>query len=112
MSTFTMGNLFEGMRLLTALNLKEDIKKITLAKSEDGSRDVASIGYEVIFTVLEKASQKRCEQQIYDFLSKILNTEVNAESNPDEVVSLMETFADFEEWKGFFTRVWSMITRN
>jgi hypothetical protein len=113
MSSFTMGNMFEGMRLLSALNLKDDIQGLILAQSKGETKMTQEeFGFSLLLEIFESASKKNAEAQIYSFLSKLLNTEINEESNPAEVIELLTTFADVEEWKSFFTSVWRLIIRN
>ena len=113
MNSFNMKNLFEGMRLLTALGIKEELKNLFLETS-NGKRQLTQeqFGYEFLMTILEKASTKNAEAQIYSFLSGILGVEINGNSNPNEVIDSMFAFADMKEWKAFFTRVFSTLTKN
>lgn len=59
-----VGDLFNVARVLNELDVKSDIVSIC-----EGTGTIQEKGFDVIFNILNKASQKDVEKRIYDVLS-------------------------------------------
>lgn len=102
---------FEAMRLVSALDIKADIKELIKQQSEGEKMDQFSFGYELIMKVFDKAVQVNSEQKIYTFLEKVLEKpadEIRKESFITLIDEIIEA-ADIEEWKILFTKVAGLI---
>lgn len=106
-------DIFSAARVITALNVKDDIKKIALeSKGKKLKQD--DVGFDVLFTIFEKAVEKQSEQKIYEFLANIFECTVEEVENlpPTETIQKALEAANVEEWKAFFTSVASLIRKN
>lgn len=102
---------FEAMRLVTALDIKSDIKDLVKQQSEGQKMDQFSFGYELIMKVFEKAVQVNSEKKIYLFLAKVLEKPAD-EIREQSFITLIDeviAVADVEEWKILFTKVAGLI---
>lgn len=106
-------DIFSAARVLTALNVKEDIKKIAL-ESQGKKKAQDNVGFEVLYTLFERAVEKNSERRIYEFLSGIfeISPEEVEKLPPTECINKALEAADIEEWKAFFTSVASLIRKN
>ncbi len=105
--TITTEIFFEAMRLMSALDIKADIKELVKQQSEGQKMDQFSFGYELIMRVFEKAVQVNSEKKIYAFLSKVLEKPAD-EIREQSFITLIDEIiavADVEEWKILFTKV-------
>ena len=57
-------DLFNLSRLITELDLKED-----LYKAQRGKEDVEKIGFDFLFSILAKATTKEAQSKIYEVLA-------------------------------------------
>lgn len=58
-------DLFNVVRLVNDLGLKED-----LFKAQQGKEDVERIGFEIVFSIMAKASTKEMQNRIYEVLAE------------------------------------------
>lgn len=102
---------FEAMRLVASLDIKNDVKNLVREQSEGEKKDQFTFGYELIMQVFEKAVQKKAENQIYSFLSKVLEKPENEirEQNFVDLIDEIIAVADLEAWKNLFTKVAGLI---
>lgn len=109
--TITTEVFFEAMRLISALDIKADIKDLVRQQSEGQKMDQFAFGYELIMRIFEKAVQVNSEKKIYSFLSKILEKPAE-EIREQSFITLIDdvlAVADIEEWKSLFTKVAGLI---
>lgn len=102
-------DIFAMARLITSLNLKDELKKI--ADNVDKNSNVNDIGYEVIFTVFSKCTDKESEKKIYEFLAgplEIKAVEV-ADLDPIDLVERVLQIADINKWKYFLSKASQLI---
>jgi hypothetical protein len=102
-------DVFAMARLITSLNLKDELKKIT--DNVDKNSNVNDIGYEVIFTVFSKCTDEDSENKIYKFLAGPL--EIKAEEvavlDPVELAEKILQISNLEKWKSFLSKASQLI---
>ncbi len=96
-------DIFSFCRLLKVLNLKEELKQ--MAKNATGA-DAWDTGFEVIYTVFEKATLEKSEQAVYAFLAGIFELDIKeiAQMDPVDLMAGITEAATPEKWRAFFTR--------
>lgn len=106
-------DIFAGARIVAAVGVKEELKKMALSQKEKGKK-AEDVGFDLIYTIFEKAAQVGVEYKIYEFLGNLF------EVTPEEVASLdpcdcldkIEEVATMKQWKDFFSRAVSLMQRN
>lgn len=100
-------DIFSMSRLIMSLNLKEELKKITVDKNSD----INSVGYEVFFTVLGKCTDESAEKKVYEFLSGPLEvkTEEVASMDPLDLAEKVMEVASMDKWKLFLSKASQLI---
>lgn len=97
-------DVFALSRAIKKIGLKEELKKISSIDTTGMTEQ--EVGYEIIFTALEKCSEKNAEKEIYEFLSKPFECTAK-DVEKMELTKLVESFleiADIEVWKNFLNR--------
>jgi hypothetical protein len=94
-------DIFSFVRLINKIGIKEELKQKATAQNAD----VESLGYDLIFMVLEKAAEPEAEKEIYSFFAPIFETteEELRVMDPLEFVEKISTVASWERWKSFFS---------
>lgn len=106
---------FEAARLVDSLDLKNDIKDLVLQQeNEKTKRSQESFGYDLIFTAVGKAVQKKSEAKIYDFLALVLErpAEDIRKQKMTELIDEVIAVIDIKEWQALFTRVAKLVIQN
>ena len=89
-------------RLLKAIGAKEEIKRI--CEEANSARDAFGAGFELIYTLIELATESKAEGLVYEFLSGIL--EMPAEDIGDldlpDFAGFMKQLAAENDLSGFF----------
>ena len=75
MRKINTGDIFKAARLIKVANLKDRIIEIYKEKQD---KDIEAVGLDIIFTLIESCSNKEVENIFYEFLSGILETEINS----------------------------------
>lgn len=98
-------DIFAACRMLSKIGVREEIREVALKAEESKTKKIrVDMGFDLMFGILEKATQEKAENEIYQFLSGIF------ECDPEEI-RVMDPFvlfeklgevADFEKWKSFF----------
>lgn len=104
-------DVFNAVRLINRLNFKEDLKEIMMAYNE-GSRNTVNLACDILFSLMEKATEKNSEKAFYEFLSGPLESTEDEIKKMDllELIESLNKCADPEKWKIFFGRV-SALTK-
>ena len=104
MRKLQLQDIFKASRLLVSLDLKEEFKEIGL--KADKIEDIAAKGFDVFWTIFEKASSKNAENSIYEFLSGIFEctSEEVKTMGPSLLFENLQSI-DLEERKVFFKQV-------
>lgn len=105
MRSLQTGDVFAFVRLIDEVGIKDQLKKLILSKDNIAEITDESFGYDLIFTLIEGASQKKAEEAIYEFFAPIMEKEKDEIRQMDPVDFLNGIFeiADVEKWKDFFT---------
>lgn len=102
MRKLNTGDLFVFSRMVRKIGLKDKIKEV--AMNADNVKDIASNGFEIMFTLFEVATEKNAESEIYKFLASPFEcTEKEIKEMP--ITELLEKFneiADIKTMKLFF----------
>lgn len=107
-------DIFAFVRLIDEVGIKDEIKTLIMSKDSIGEITQESFGYDMVFTLVSGASQKRAEEALYEFFSGIM------ECSPDEIRTMEPTefiekaieCADIEKWKSFFGSVAKLMKSN
>lgn len=101
-------DLFEGARLIVKLGVREEIEDVA-KRIEEGKIKTARIdmGFDLFFGIMCKATEAKAENEIYAFLSNILECtpEEVGTMDPLKLFETLEEVASIEEWINFFKRV-------
>lgn len=94
-------DLFNFARLIKKIGVKEELGNV--AKNLNGETDLNKIGYEVIFSVLEKCIEKNTEDSLWDFLAGPFEMKAKEVQKIElfELVEKIFEIADVEKWKSF-----------
>lgn len=106
MRTPTTADFFSLGRILADMNVKDDIKRVSSMKDKN-SYDV---GYELIMSIIEKATQRKIESQIYKFLADTCEKTEEDLQNPITFLDCIEEIFKSEEWRMLFTKVARLTT--
>lgn len=96
-------DLFVAVRAIKEIGVREEIKKITMKL--DKNTDVNEAGIDVFLAIFEKATEKKSEKVIYDFLSgpfEVTPEEVE-EMELFEMIEKLKEIADIGKWRGFLS---------
>lgn len=105
-------DVFSMARILTKVDVANEIKSMAEKVQQGKKIDSADVGLEFVFTLIAKASAKDVEKEVYVFLADVLGVAIEdvRKMKPKE---LLEEFrsADAEEWRDFFMQAVSLISR-
>lgn len=94
-------DVFALARLIKLLELKEELK--VLAVNAEEETNLKSLGFDVLFTLINKASEKNCEKAFYDFLAGPFELEPKhiASMDPIQLLENVTKIASIDRWKSF-----------
>lgn len=94
-------DIFAFVRVLNKIGVKEELKQ----KATAPTADVESVGYDIIFMLLEKAAEPEAEKEIYSFLAPIYEKTVEELKSMDaiEFMESLTKIASIERWQSFFS---------
>lgn len=113
-------DIIAAARVLTKIGLKEEIKEVARqaeenknSKNNKNKKDKFDFGFDLIFGVIEKATQKNAEREIYIFIADLLECtpEEVEKMNPAKMLKALLEVANVEEWKDFFGYVRKLILK-
>ena len=107
-------DIFSACRLLTKIGVREEIRNVAKAAEESKSKRVQfDIGFDLMFGILEKATQENAENEIYKFIADLFecDPEEVRKMNPIELLKDLEKVANVEEWKNFFGYVAKLMKK-
>ena len=98
-------DIFAGARMLSRIGVREEIREVARNAEESKTKNIKlDLGFDLLFGILEKATQENAEDEIYHFIAGIF--ECDAEEirvmDPLELFEKLTEVADFEKWKSFF----------
>lgn len=101
-------DVFNFVRLVNNSGLKEEIKSVAvnIPKEKDEKFSIEGVGFDIVFSILEKFASKNLESHLYEFLSGPFETTAENVGEMD-FFKLVENFfevSDIESWKAFLKR--------
>lgn len=101
-------DLFSAVRLIKEIGVREEIKKVALEK---GEKDANTVGFDLLFSIIEKATEKNTEQKLYEFLSGPFECEAKDVEEMDllELLENITQVADINKWKDFLSKAAQLI---
>lgn len=107
-------DIFSACRLISKIGVREEIREVALRAEENKTKRVkADMGFDLLFGILEKATQENAEQEIYKFIADLFGCtweEVRA-MDPVDLLDKLEEVANIEKWKNFFKRVAALMKK-
>lgn len=99
-------DVFAAVRLLNKIGVREEINEVA-RNAEEKKKTRLDMGFDLMFGILEKATQENAEKEIYKFLANIFECEPEevGKMKPVALMKKLEEAASFEEWKDFFDYV-------
>ena len=107
-------DVFAAFRLISKIGVREEIREVAKqAEANKGKKVQIDFGFDLMFGILEKATQKNAENEIYIFIADLLGCEPNevAVMNPTKLFKCLLEVANVEEWKDFFGYVRALIMK-
>lgn len=107
-------DVFAFARLLVDTGIKDELKKLLASKDDIKDLTAESLGFDIIFLIVEKASTKASEKAIYEFVGNLLemDPEEVAHLDPTDFIEKVSDIATSEQWKSFFTSVVKLMKLN
>lgn len=101
MRNLQTGDLFELVRLINKIGIKEELKEVAMKIDENSSQKQA--GFEIIFSLIEKCAEKNSERAFYELLSKPFECSIEEveKIDPLDLVENILAIASVEKWKSF-----------
>lgn len=114
MRNLQTSDIFAFVRMIDEVGIKDKLKELVLSKNNISDLTAESFGYDIIFTLLEGASQKKAEQAIYEFFGNLFELTPEEVSKLDAVDFLEKVtqVADVEKWQSFFSSVARLMKQN
>lgn len=107
MRNLQSSDIFAACRLMNAIGIKEEFKK--MAEKANSLSDLKSFdtGYDFLFMIFERATTSEAEKEWYSFLGNIFEMKPNEVKvmDPCELLDKLVEVADISKWKDFFSRV-------
>jgi len=102
-------DIFAFGRVVKEIGLKEELKSICM--NSNNIQDVYESGFELLFTLFEKATTDKAENELLKFFADIFEEEVDSvkTSDPVEFLDKLMEVAEPKKWRDFFTRAASLI---
>lgn len=101
-------DIFTCCRLITEIGLKDEIKQIALGANKVSDISIEEVGFNLIWAIFEKATTKKAEEKVFNFLADILeeDAETLKASDPSEFI---DKIVSIEGWASFFSSVASLM---
>lgn len=99
-------DLFQGIRLLKAIDFKEESAQFFADVIKDNSKTEQEKGMDFIMFLMDLATEQKCENEIYKFLASPFEMTSEEVANLDALDFLenVTKVANFNEWKDFFSK--------
>ncbi len=99
-------DIFALARVLNAIGIKEEVKKVAMQANSIQDLSESDIGFDFIFSIFEKATQKKAEKELFEFFANIFEEDVETvkKLDPVDFIDRILEAADVEKWKAFFSR--------
>lgn len=102
MRNLNTSDVFEFSRMIKNVGIKEEIRNISM-KATESNADVKALGFDMIFSLIEKFSEAKSEKALYEFLSRPLevNPKEVGEMDIFELIEKIMNIANIDRWKSF-----------
>ena len=107
-------DIFNAVRLLNKIGVREEIKEVAKqAEEKESKKSRFDLGFDFIFGIIEKATEENAEDEIYKFIANIFECEPEEvrKMKPIKLMKDLEKVADLEEWKDFFGYVKGLMKK-
>ena len=107
-------DLFKAWRLISKIGVREEIREVAKRAEENkGSKVQFDMGFDLMFGILDKATQAKAENEIYIFVADLFGCTPDEVRTmpPIELFNKLEQVAKFEEWKDFFGSLKRLILK-
>lgn len=107
-------DIFSACRLLVKIGVREEIREVAMKSEESKMKKVkADMGFDLLFGIIEKATQEKAEEEIYKFIASLFECDWESvrSMDPVEMLDKLEQVADLEKWKNFFKRVAALMKK-
>ena len=114
MRSLRTSDIFSACRLLTSIGVREEIKEVARQAEESKTKKIkVDMGFDLIFGIIEKATQEGAEKEIYKFIAGLFECdwETVRDMDPVEMLDKLEEVANFEKWKNFFKRAAALMRK-
>lgn len=114
MRSLRTSDIFSMCRVLSKIGVREEIRAVAKAAEESKGKKVkVDFGFDLLFGIIEKATQENAEKEIYKFIGDIFECEWESvrDMDPIELMDKLEEVADIEKWKNFFKRVAALMKK-
>ena len=101
-------DIFSATRLICAIGVREEVQEVAKRAEESNTKKIKmDLGFDLFFGIIEKATKKESEKEIYMFIADIFECkwEEVRDMDPFVLMDKLEEVADLEKWKNFFKRV-------
>lgn len=107
-------DIFAAARLLSKIGIREEIREVARQAEEQKGRKVRfDMGFDMIFGIIEKATEAGAEEEVYKFISGIFECDPDdvRKMDPIDLFDNLEKVADWEKWGNFFKRVAGLMKK-
>lgn len=114
MRNLKASDIFSMCRLLNKIGVREEIREVAKQAEENNSKNIRfDMGFDLIFGLLEKATQENAEKEIYMFIADLFECswEEVRDMDPVTLLDRLEEVANIEKWKNFFERVAALMKK-
>lgn len=107
-------DLFAFVRMVKRAGISDKLKEVIMSVDNISDINAESFGYDLIFAIVDAASNNEAEKEVYSFLSGPLEMEAEeiAEADPVETIEMIKQVATPEKWRAFFQSVASLMKSN
>lgn len=104
-------DIFALARVINTIGVKEEIKRIALKANTAKEMMTEEVGFEFMFSLFEKATEKKAEKALFEFFADVFECTYDEASqmDPVEFLDKVVEVAEPAKWKAFFQRVASLI---
>lgn len=114
MRSLQSGDIFAACRLLKAIGVRDEIKKV--AEKATSMQDFKSfdVGFDLIYNLFEMAVTSEAEKEWYKFFAGIFECKAEEvkQMDPCDFIDKVLEVADVQKWRDFFSKVLSLTNKN
>lgn len=105
MRNLRTSDIFSACRLLNGIGVREEIREVARQAEESKTKKAkVDMGFDLLFGIIEKATQENAEKEIYKFIADLFECEWESvrDMAPIEMFNKLQECISIEEWKNFF----------